>query len=781
VPQHLSRRFAFTVGLAPAAVIAVAVMTAAVPAAAAVSAGPVSARTVSARTGVTAGGRAARPVLLINGDRLVVRSTPGGGHAVGLLPAAGAGGVVSLSTGGSWMEIPVAAFPYLGRGLDPSLFDLAALQRAETGGRLPVHVTFAGRRPSVPGVTVTRTGRGWLAGYLTAASARTFGAALSRQFRADHGRARYGSDGMFSGGVQIALAGAAAPARQVRPDFPMHTLTVTGSNLQGRPDTGDIVDVFNVDDPARLDENAGVNLFDHGVARYSVPSGHYWAIGFFVQDTRHNSAIVRAVFLPQFTVGDKNAAAHIAERAATSRVTMVTPRPATLQALTLTVIRGGRHGSSATGAGFAGAGSSLWVSPVTRKPATGTLRSFVSATLTSAAGTPGTPYAYNLDLAGPAGIITARQRHVVSPASLATVSDRYYQDVPSTGAWITLGGYRAQLSGGLLGLVLPLRLPELQTQYFSAGQAITWNSLYYELFGAGGVPVGLGGQGSPWFTLRAGQRQSQEWNRYPLHPQPQARLLRSAAVIPPTAPSAFRAGDLLYTYSTPFSDNQSGHLGTGIYYGPGETDTASYALYQNGAEIAHSNSARAIAVDGIPPVRISARPSVIRFVLNAARTGDKPVSYVLSPGSQTVWTWRSQRRPAARVPSSWFCGYAGTGTHVRLVRRCAVQPMMTLNYQVQGESLDGLTRPGAQAVDLAVGHIQLGGSAAITGATAQVSYNDGRSWQPAAVTAAGGGRFRLAFTAPAGAGVTLRVSAADAAGSSITETIQRAYGVASSS
>jgi hypothetical protein len=43
------------------------------------------------------------------------------------------------------------------------------------------------------------------------------------------------------------------------------------------------------------------------------------------------------------------------------------------------------------------------------------------------------------------------------------------------------------------------------------------------------------------------------------------------------------------------------------------------------------------------------------------------------------------------------------------------------------------------------------------------------------VTAIGGGRFRATFTAPAGAYVTLRTTAHDAADGSITETITRGY------
>jgi len=167
---------------------------------------------------------------------------------------------------------------------------------------------------------------------------------------------------------------------------------------------------------------------------------------------------------------------------------------------------------------------------------------------------------------------------------------------------------------------------------------------------------------------------------------------------------------------------------------------------------------------------------VIRFTLNAARTGP---SYLLSTSSQTVWTWRSRPQPAATVPPSWYCASVLAGGQYKTLRRCAVQPMMTLDYQVQGLALNGTAPPGPQLIGLHAGHIQLAAAARVTRAAAQVSCNDGRTWQWAAVSSRGGGDFRIAFSASGGCQVTLRVSAADAAGGSIAETITRAYKIAS--
>ena len=78
---------------------------------------------------------------------------------------------------------------------------------------MPVQVSYHRRLHSLPGVTITSSRDGTARGYLTAASASVFGAALARQFAADHARGSYGADGLFAGGVSIGLPGQAAPPR----------------------------------------------------------------------------------------------------------------------------------------------------------------------------------------------------------------------------------------------------------------------------------------------------------------------------------------------------------------------------------------------------------------------------------------------------------------------------------------------------------------------------------------------------------------------------------------
>jgi hypothetical protein len=761
----LPRHFPRTAGLAAmAAAMAVAVVAGAgAPAmAAAQAAAAQAAVAASAAPAARLPGASFRPVLLINGERVMFRPGPHGAPAAAVQAATGTDTFLLIMYLCQQVDdVPAVAMPFLGRGLDPSLFEVSALQRLEKNGRLPVQVTYQGRHaPSLPGVTITRTAPGAADGYLTARSARKFGAALARQYRADRASGGYGTDGLFAGGVSIALAGAAPPP--VRPAFVQHTLTVKGRDLAGKPDTGDEVLVFNADNCARFsDPVESVSIFRDGVTKFSVPAGHYWAIGCFIRLSGRGFT-TRIVILPQFTVA-RNSTVHVAERSATSKITIATPRPAVSQLTSFTVARGGQAGS-AININWAGNGGQFWVSPTSRKPTVGSLQTFTSAVLTSPGGA-GVPYAYNLDLAGPAGLIPV-QHFVVRPASLATISEHYYQDMPSAGAWTTIGTTATQFDDTALFLFDPLKLPGRQIQYMNGNPAVLWYSEYWEFQTTSNF---FAGQIDPMRSLHAGQHLTEDWNRYPLHPAPDVSLAGSGALA--TQLSAGRIGNLLTLDVTPFSDNQRGHLGTGFFTGLFDGSDARmsghYEIDQNGAQVAAGN-----ALSGIPPVRLSRHPSVIRFLLTAARIGKR---YVLSPSSRTVWTWRSRRDASATLPPAWFCGEQSFAT----TQQCAVQPMMTLRYQVGRLAMDGSAPAGRQAIGISVGHIQLATAAHVTGAQVQVSFNDGRTWRSASVAAAGGGRFRAVFTAPAGALVTMRVTATDTAGGSIRETILRAYKIAS--
>ena len=611
-------------------------------------------------------------------------------------------------------------------------------------------------------MTLTHAATGAAQGYLTQAGAEAFGAALARQFAADHARGSYGQDGMFTGGVSVALAGDGVPARAAPSQrrFPMHTLTVTGTDLAGQPDTGDIVSVINVDNIGRFsDPIASQNFFYHGSARFSVPAGHYMAIATFYTGTRLTNWHV--VALPQFTVSGPATTVHLDARTATSRLQWVTPRPVTRPRPGLVnFVRIPAVGPAFTF--FYGVyGNALWVSPGTSTRLTGALRTVTDAQLTSPPHYHGTPYEYDLAYTASDGVIPPL-RYVVRPATLATEDARYYQPAAAAGGWMAGGlfGFQFQRGGSSIAeLGRRVNLPGREIQYYATGRSLLWFDSYFQSFRSG-----AGGQADSGRVLRPGQRLPVGWNAFPLHPAPNTNLL-GAANPGATLPSASRAGDTLTLDITPFSDNVPGHTGSGFSSVPPGPVRGRYAVFSGGTKIAAGNAVR--AAKGRPGLRTSVRlahgPQHVRFVLAASRAGRL---YRLSPASRTVWAWRSVPRQGATLPPGWACGNA--------TRACAVQPMMTLEYAVAGLSLAGSVHAGPQLVHLSVGHLQLVKAIAVTRASMSVSFDGGRTWHPATVTGHGGS-YTAAFTAPAGAKVSLRTSAADAAGGSVTETITGAY------
>ena len=741
-------------------------------AAASVGAARTAARAAAQRTAGRAGGAVApRPVLLINGDRVVVRRGPGGSSLGTLLPPASAGlspgigqpgqgrtgrpvAVTALTAGGHRYVIPDSLLPYLSRGLDMSLFDLSALQRAETSGRLPVRITYRRHLPDLPGLHVSEAGAasgagGHATGYLTAASARLFGAALSRQHATGPGHdARSG--GLLADGASISLAGTAAPT-MARTGRHLHTLTVTGTNLAGRPDDNGTVFVSNVDNSRRF---VSERDFTHGTATFKVPSGHYWAVGIFIEGGSSGPSIQqRVVILPQFTVsGSKKV--RVAERAASSKVTMVTPRPATVEDSDFEARRLARSGPVQFWA-FSAAGLPLWISPASHRVTVGKLQTFTAQQLISPASAAGPPYEYNLAYRGPAGIIPS-QRHVVRPSGLAVVDARYFQDVATAGGEIRFGMFRPQLHDLQFEPISLLRMPRRQTEYMTGNPAISWFDSVSQCYPSTPCP---GGQNDAARSFQAGQRIREDWNAYPLHPAPNVNL-DGAANPDPTLPSASRAGNRLTLDMAPFGDSQPGHTGAGF-------SATSYEVGVNGKQIA-SGSARNDA-DLRVRARLTPRPAAVRFALSASRTGR---AFPLSARTRTVWTWRSVPRPRARLPRGWTCAARFTGAPPR---RCSIQPMLTLRYAIPRLALDGSAPSGRQALTITAGHLPLARAAAIAAVRALVSFDGGRHWRPAAVARRGGARFAATFTAPAGAYVTLRFRAVDRDGGTITETIYSSY------
>ena len=126
------------------------------------------------------------------------------------------------------------------------------------------------------------------------------------------------------------------------------------------------------------------------------------------------------------------------------------------------------------------------------------------------------PYAYTLDYANPPGTI-APQRFAATPASLATVTERYFQDVRSTASWMTLGGTPWQLDRAFFGPSRPrcgYRLARSSTCPAARRRSGTAATSPTRTIGKGQTP---GGQTDTTRLVRGGEHLTQNWNEYPLH------------------------------------------------------------------------------------------------------------------------------------------------------------------------------------------------------------------------------------------------------------------------
>lgn len=676
------------------------------------------------------------------------------GRVHSVTPAGAGRSLISLTLGGKAYVLPAAAVPHLGRGLDLSLFDVQALRKAESNGRIPVDVSYRGSSaPALPGVTMT----GSHTGYLTGASAKVFGSALAARFATDRGK----SSGLFDDATRMSLTGAPT-GRRAQPRFPMKTLTFTGTDAAGAPDEGSPVVVFNLDDSDRFGSGPeAVSWFYRGQAKFSVPTGRYAALSLFFSLTPAGEVTgVRVVTRQEFDVA-ADQTIPLAATEASSKVTMVTPRPAEPQEGGFALHRTGLAGPSLYVDVSVPAGAPIWVAPTTSAVRTGTLDSYPYRRLTSPQSAK-TRYEYALQY--PASGRIPRQVYVAGPHNLAVIDASYYAEMDTVGVRQRGGIYKFEWDSLIFRGSHPMAFPVRQEEYVSTEGAPIWfGGMAKYTRDIGGFQAWYGGQYYDSVQYQAGKRYSEGWNAFPLHPAGETKVASDPDLV--TVPPAVRSGDTDRINFQAFTDQQPGHHGMGIYGDRDDTVAGSYLVEQDGKTIAEGS-----AEYGIPDVELSPQPSTVRVVFDALREGPK---YRLSTRSRTEWTWRTEHQTRT-LPAGFTCPVSRGEPPSR---NCAAEPLLLVNTAIRDLSLRGTVRPGSQAVDLTVSHVQTAAASKVTGAKLEFSTDDGKTWKTAGVRPLGGGKFRAMYGIAKPGLVTLRVTATDLAGGRVVETLTRAYEV----
>ncbi|MEU6548056.1 S8 family serine peptidase [Streptomyces sp. NPDC046859] len=280
-----------------------------------------------------------------------------------------------------------------------------------------------------------------------------------------------------------------------------------------------------------------------------------------------------------------------------------------------------------------------------------------------------------------------------------------------------------------------------RTEYVSSGDTEWQHLVHHETTRDVDMPLTSGMADAPR-TYRAGEHTSDTW---------QGSVVRPSVPRGGTTPSV-RKGDVLSVRIPEFTDSQAGHRsrlvagGGGIGTRAAQGDAAEAVLYRDGREVGRADG-------GFTDFEVPSGTAGYRLDLTTSRTSPE---WVYGTGTETSWSFRS--------------GTAKDATTL---------PLLQLDYDVPVDA-DNAVRPG-RTHTVGVSVRAQDGLAAPRGVRVQVevSYDDGRTWSRAGVKDRGRNAFSATVTKPArthgDAFVTLRVTARDAAGTSVRQTVERAY------
>jgi hypothetical protein len=677
---------------------------------------------------------AARTLTLVTGQR--VHLVGASGHERVVVDAeqrqAAGDALVVRRLGPHLYVYPVAIEPLLGRSVDLALFDLHAV-RTGTDGRTPVRVSYTGSRPSIPGLHVSAAENGVAQGYVTTRSSAAFGAALR-----DQATAGGGADAPLAGVATIGPARSAAPTTSRR--FPMKTLVIKVVRADGKPQPDGLVTVLSVDDGEKYGADVPVT---RGEARISVPTGTYSAISDdFIQGKTEDTGRMSIVTVNEYVVKGAGQTMTIDHRSATVTPTVGTPRPADPTGFYLEWDRGDVTQDYTYGAGyFVPPGIQLKVAP--SAPArVGTVDVVQSWSLAQRAARPA--YAYSLarlDDHVPAG------SHTFRTEDLATVESTYDGD----GSGARGGTARIPLfeDTGAGGSIDPVVRGTSRTEYAGAvGGAVQWadTTLLNEesaedpgFFDRDPRPL------APRSTTR------QEWFRGPL-----------GAGITVQGSDGFcygcRSGNTISLGLAPVTDSDPLHYGDLSAAGDG-LPVARFRLYR-GDRLVHDEDDTTGA-----DVKVSAKKRTYRAVLDVDR---REVDPRLSTRSRTEMTFSSARGKGARLPRDWYCDDD----------ECRVLPLLQARASLATDHQGQL--PLARTdVTVQAAQVQNATTSPVTAASLEYRPTGGE-WTRVELRRTSEGVYKgvIDVRDDPGTLADLRVSASDKAGSTYTQTVSRAFSVA---
>jgi hypothetical protein len=759
-------------------------------------------------------------VTLPTGDQVPVRAVGTSAQQATPIPARTAPGTPSTPStylrftwGGDQYVIPDAAVPYLHSTLDPRLFDVSYLARLGTSGTtgIPVRITYtsAAAHPSLAGVRITHRSGLTATATITPAQAAGFGQLLAAD---DHHSPALA--GRIPGVATITLsppAGApqlpASPAQTPSPasaavkGLPFYKLTLNATDLDGNPGAfGGIVQ--NVGNAALLDQTTSVFSPATGSESLSVPKGTYsLAISVLTPDPSGTGFDTALVVKPQVTV-DSDTTVSLDARTAVPYQADVSTAATIYQRIDVlqfwrTSVKGG--GNGAIGGRLLGSralplglvsitpnpGARLFAdqllatptAPVTKGSFAFDANSYIN---TGSATAPGPIYA--LDFPYQAAIPSSLT-YTVPAAGLTTVPEQVY--APS-GCTPYLNTYTyLQIAPGLWE-----RSSYDQTSVLTGSRSDYWYS---------GDPrldqwqdellIDCSDQFLSYFSppqrIAPGQQISPVSDKMPAAPSPNAPLLYPASE--PDTEGNFSTSDLQQAVCTACRQGDIGTVNILPFIGSDPTLNSempsllgsefdpSIEFYRDGTLAIDSADTGAAGGGEYPwELELPLLPQPASYQLDSTYTRPDNSAATID----TDWTFRSSPAdPPAWLPPTEMCAPDAT-------RGCSFLPLLFLGYDLPLTYSDQATAGTTEPVSFTVTSQQNAPAPWGVSATVSASFDGGQTWTtPQPATSLGGGEFTTTISQPSLAStngfVSLRVTAADAFGDSVTQTLIDAYGLTS--
>jgi hypothetical protein len=328
-----------------------------------------------------------------------------------------------------------------------------------------------------------------------------------------------------------------------------------------------------------------------------------------------------------------------------------------------------------------------------------------------------------LHVTGPDGKPVTGFERKLKHSDVATVRAEHAQQATGVlGHKVTVPELPNILVGGFL-VETRFQLPFTRTEYYNTDDGVQWHRTFDEVLGGRTVTRTFG----PPVGYTKGKTTTERWNRAVFGP---------SVVAPPGSVSASRQGDQLVFFQPTFVDRDGRETQT-------LTTVERTQLFRNGDFVNESPSAK--AVFDVPAERAAYRVEVL-----AGRGAPATLSTFVA----TAWTFRS--------------GHVSG----------EVAKPLPLSVVLFTPALDARnSAPAGQRFAIPVTVVAQAGSdaGANRSLTVEVSYDDGATWRRASLQTSGGVRSAM-VNHPAAAGfVSLRATATDTKGNTVTVTIIRAY------